>query len=409
MSKTYTGTQVYQRIADSIEFMEKRVGSLEKQLQQVDLLTTAVEEKITDGFKDLSSAYLKGDDLEDSQVRTDISGYTGLDLSYVVDEFRKKEDKTRERITELEGSRLYLMRDSTQVAQKNPLQFTDERINAIAAIEEHPGYKGAEGLEGLKDSGFIEGKHRKGFFGFRNRRLEKLAYLTAQELGYATCEEMEYGQGNSFENLEEKAGRREQRNSISLLLLHPELSVLEVKAKVDALLHDHRQLHQEIGAIKESRHEYAIEELAKHFAVIRLENIKDGNNDEVKSYILILTDLLGQKENYKNEKVSIAKEQSGHTRQISELSATLAKFPGLKDSDERIEASKVDKLFSGESLESSSIKEIDDLIRRDFPRAVAYKDFTHTRRSASQASKAEYNSVVQRAGGVGKWTEWRKV
>lgn len=409
MSKTYTGTQVYQRIVESISFMEKRVGSLENRLQQADAQITDVEGKIKEGFRDLSTAYLKGNDLEDSQVRTDIYEYTGLDLTYVVDDFRKKEDKTKEKITDLEGSRLYLMRDSLRAAQNDQLQFADERINAIAAIEEHPGYRGAQGLEGLKESGFLEGKHRQGFFGFRNRRLEKLAYAAAQELGYATFEEMEHGQGNSFEKLEEKAGRREQRYSIPILLLHPELSALEVKAKVEALLHEHKKLHQEIETIKEARHGYAIEELAKHFAVIRLENAKDGNNDEVRSYVSILNDLLEQKENYKNEKGSIAKEQGGYTKQISELSATLAKFPGLKDSEERIDAVKVDKLFSGESLESLLIKEIDTLIRRDFPKAVAYKDFTFTRRSASQVSKTEYDSVVLEAGDVGKWTEWREV
>lgn len=412
MSETYTGAEVYAKLQESMDFMRARVSTLDVNLNDYQIQLQGVERRIDDVAGHLASAYLTDFDLHDSEDREALQTATGMDLAYVVDKFARQRQNLGDQQLDIRRNRLYLMRSSvkTKGTEQGSPVFVDERLNEVLAIEEHPGYTGEEGL--LR-SGYVTGDHRKGLFGFRHRRLRKLAQAVAEDLDYASFEEMERGHVGDLASLHQRAGRLELRHSIPILALHPGSTVREVLAEVRHLESEYSSLERELENLSETELRFAAKELANHFEVVRPENLDYDSVPDAEGHVETLNGLKEERAGVSRLIDAAQTEMTSYSKSIAELSSLLAKSRTLRGSDKPIAAEVVDKIFAHESgnpipVSLPSLRELDAIIRRDFPQARAYSNYTRTRRHVGTRSE-EYRDVVRRAGGEGKWTKWRKV
>ncbi len=417
MAEQYSGAQVYQKIQSTLEFLQKRTAALERDATALEREVADYRADITKTVEVLAEAYVRDINLKNESERVRIKEWTGKDLTYVLEEHEKAERALHERKMQLEGDRLYLMRESVAIVPGNEEpagKFVDERLNRLVQLENHPGYQelikqgyttlpvSADGRQKFFDDfvlfwRFANSSYKPGLFGFKHRRLGALAEATAQDLGFSSYAEMEHGIN----------GRAEQRWSIPILLINPDLSVMEVKEKVDTLLAQHADMERRLADSNRELQHYAARELAKHCAVTRAENLRSGEVREVQTHLDTLIQLYANRDEKEEEIHRNKKEQSDLTKKIMKLTELLESHPGLQQSAETISARVVDDLFASPSPDYKSLQELDAMIKREFPTATTYRYQFH-RESPGRQSR-QWQDTARRAGGVGKWTQWRKI
>ncbi|MBT4447099.1 hypothetical protein HOC96_07690 [archaeon] len=411
MADTYTGAEVYTKLQESMDFMRDRISTLEGDLNVYQRREQNLDSQMDDVSMHLASAYLIDADLHDADSRDAIQSNTGVDLAYVVDKFSRQKQTLTDQQMKIKRDRLYLMRSSvvTEVTGDGELVFADQRLNEVLAIEDHPGYNDEEGL--LK-SKYVTDEHKKGLFGFRHRRLTKLSQAVAEDLGYDSFEEMERGHVGDMSALEERAGRLELRYSIPILALHSGDSLRTVHTNVGKLIGAYDSLEQALENLITEETNFATVELAKHFEVVRLESLGYDSISGAQGHIDTLGELREEGVDLSRSMDAVRTEMATYSESIAEISTLLAKSSKMRTSTKTIPASIVDKIFAHESgtpipVNLPSMRELDMIIARDFPRAVGFSGYTRTKRHVGTQS-SEYKDVVRRAGGVGKWTTWKK-
>lgn len=417
MSEQYSGAQVYEKIQSTIGFLQKRVGVLERDTSTLEQEVANYRADIANSTKVLAEAYVRDLDLRKEPDRDRIKKLTGKDLTYVLEEHEKVERILQIKKVQLEGDRLYLMRESIATVPGNETSeeaFVDERLNQLVRLEGHSGYQelmkqgyttvtvSIEGYQKFLDDfvlfwKFASSTYKPGLFGFKHRRLGALAEATAQDLGFSSYAEMEHGIN----------GRAEQRWSIPLLLINPGLSVREVKAKVDVLVAQHADIEVKLADSDRELRNYAARELAEHCAVTRTENLNSGDITEVRTHLATLVQLYSDRDEKEEEIRRSKKEQSELTKKIMKLTELLESHPGLQQSSETISARVIDDLFASPSPDYKSLHDLDAMIKREFPTATTYR--YQFRRERPGRQSREWQDTARRAGGVGKWTTWRKI
>lgn len=417
MAEQYSGTQVYHKIQDTIGFLQKRTAALERDatISQEEFVRFGVD--ITKVTQTLGEAYVRDSDLRQEADRHKIKDLTGKDLAYVVEEHEKAQRHLQQKKDVLEGDRLYLMRESVAMV---PLEeapegkFADERLNRLVQLEVHQGYQELmrQGYTAIRSSPntsqqflddfilfwkYASPTYSPGLLGFKHRRLHALAQATASDLGYTSFEEMEHGMN----------GRAEQRWSIPILLINPDLSIMDVKARVDTLLATHTGLVSKLSNSERELRDYAARELAEHFTVTRAENLQSGGIREVQTHLTALLELYSERDQKEEEIKRNKREQSDLTKRILKLSEVLESNPGLEGSSETISARAVDEILASPSPDYKSLNELDAMIKREFPGAASYR-YEFRRENPGRSSRS-WQETAQKAGGVGKWTAWRKI
>jgi hypothetical protein len=407
--ETYTGAEVYKMMQDSLDFMRQRVASLESQRVGLTRRVTEFEGQIDVTSRQLATSYLERGDLHNPKFRQGVQAATGANLANIVTKYdsqRKQIETTR---TKLSASRFYIMRGVMALAVDSTdeeLVFEDERINDILALEEHPGYTGDEGLI---PSGFVEGTHRRGWFGFRHRRLSALAEAVAEDLGYEDWDEMENGHTGDFSDLDQRSGRKELRYSVPLLAVNPDKSVKEVKEAVDRVVTQYDSLTDRIESVDQRMDHEAIEVLAEHLEVVQLSNLVVEDIEGAEGLVIALRTLKVGRKTVRRSISNVDGEVREYTQRVTELTETLIKYSQLKTSAKTIPKATIDRSFTRDQgvLVPISVRELralDDVIQRDFPRAVSYRV---SQRRVHNPSQAEYRRALRRSGGkVGQWSDW---
>lgn len=403
-------SEVYRKIQEAIDLMKARsedVGKeysvLEARIEKIRLDSVAFDEKLAKG-------YLSGMDVEKEADLEKIQDLTGLNLSGIQDKYLSERKGVERELRQLSSDRRVLMKETFEKGEED--NYLDDRIETIKSIESNEGYLY------LHREGFIAGKHRRGFFWFRHRRLKALAEETAKLLGYSGFSELMYSQ----------KGLLEMRNSIPLLVLFPEQTVSQLETEVQEVNQRYEKLSDRVANYGERFSEYVVEELTKQFGNIkyknlltRLERYKSKNTAAISGILERLISMEETSDMASEDINRLDKERSELSRKIGEYTNMLVEISHFKGSQKPIESRYVDQLFAtgiayasemprvdrmlDEMLEQYPKERISRAVATDFPSARAYRV---TSQKVTFIPKDQdpglYEKVRQAGGKDGKWT-----
>ncbi len=413
--KEHTASEVYKKIQEAIDLMKARsedVGKeysvLEARIEKIRLDSVTLDEKLAKG-------YLSGMDVEKEADLDKIQDLTGLNLSGIQDKYLSERKSVEKELRQLSSDRRVLMKDTFEKGEED--KYLDDRIEIIKSIENNEGYLY------LHKEGFIAGKHKRGFFWFKHRRLKALADETAKLLGYSGFSELMYSQ----------KGLLEMRSSIPLLVLYPEQTVGQLEIEVDEINKRYDKLSDRVANYGERFTEYVVEELTKQFSNIkyknlltRLEKYKSRNSSAISGILEKLISMEENSEMASEDMDRLDKERSELSRKIGEYTSMLVEISHFKGSSKPIESRYVDQLFEtsaayasemprvdrmlDEMLEQFPKEKLDRAVARENPGASEYRITGQRVRFVSKEADPGLYERTRKAGGKdGKWTEVRRI